>query len=32
VLHTVVNIKFGLLYANDYTLNDPTKNPDQVII
>jgi hypothetical protein len=28
VLHTVVNLKFGLLYANDFTLNDPIKNPD----
>lgn len=28
VLHTVVNLKFGLLYANDFILNDPVKNPD----
>ena len=27
VLNTVVNIKFGLLYANDFILNDPIKNP-----
>ena len=32
VLHTVVNLKFGLLYANDFTLNDPIKNPDHTVI
>jgi len=31
VLNTVVNIKFGLLYANDFILNDPIKNPDNPI-
>ena len=31
VLNTVVNIKFGLLYANDFVLNDPIKNPDNPV-
>ena len=31
VLNTVVNIKFGLLYANDFVLNDPIKHPDNPV-
>lgn len=28
VLNTVTNISFGLLYANDFVLNDPAKYPE----
>ena len=28
VVNTVTNISFGLLYANDYVLNDPAKFPE----
>jgi len=29
VVNTVTNISFGLLYANDYVINDPAKFPEQ---
>ena len=32
VMNTVTNIKFGLLYANDFILNDPTKYADHTPI
>ena len=32
VMNTVTNIKFGLLYANDFILNDPTKYADHTLI
>jgi len=28
IQNTVTNISFGLLYANDYVLNDPIKFPE----
>lgn len=30
VVNTVTNISFGLLYANDYIINDPTKIPEHL--